>query len=122
MSGGYFEYINDRACNEIFGWSLCPDYGDRGFAQSAAARRMNPLDDLVMSELVWDVFCVLHSFDWARSGDTGEEDYRSDVECFKKKWLKPMRGKRAKEIVDDELQTVRKKLYVAFDIRESDES
>ncbi|MBQ5929015.1 MAG: hypothetical protein IIW96_07595 [Oscillibacter sp.] len=67
-----------------------------------------------MSELVFDVFCVLHSYDWYASSDTCVETYRADVQHFKDKWLKSMRGKRAKEIVDDELEEVRKKLYLAF--------
>lgn len=114
MSGGHFNYINDSTCREIFGWNIDCDYGERGFSQSEAARRINPLEDLVMSELVFDVFCVLHSYDWYASSDTCEETYRADVQRFKDKWLKPMRGKRAKEIVDDELEEVRKKLYLAF--------
>ena len=118
MSGGHFSYDNDRACHEIFGWDLSPDYGERGFKQSRDARRLNPLEDLVMSELVFDVFCVLHSYDWYVCGDTCEETYRADVQRFKDKWLKPMRGKPAKEIVDEELEEVRKKLYLAFGVQE----
>lgn len=114
MSGGHFNYINDSTCREIFGWNIDCDYGECGFSQSEAARRLDPLEDKVMSELVFDVFCVLHSYDWYASGDTCEETYRADVQHFKDKWLKSMRGKRAKEIVDDELEEVRKKLYLAF--------
>ena len=88
MSGGHFDYSNDRCCKEIFGWSFTPDYGDRGISQSEAARKLDPLEDKVISELVWDVFCLLHSFDWYASGDTSEEQYRHDVQRFKKKWLK----------------------------------
>ena len=118
MSGGHFNYSNDNACRDIFGWCVDCNYGERGFSQSKTARRLNPLEDLVMSELVFDVFCVLHSYDWYASADTCEETYREDVRRFKDKWLKPMRGKPAKEIVDDELEEVRKKLYLAFEIKE----
>jgi len=118
MSGGHFDYKNDTACHEIFGWAVSANYGERGFVQSNTARQLNPLEDLVMSELVFDVFCVLHSYDWYASGDCCEETYRADVKRFKDKWLKSMRGKRAKEIVDDELDAVREKLYLAFGVEE----
>ena len=119
MSGGRFDYSNDRACRDIFGWGVDCDYGENGFSQSKLARRINPLEDAVISELVFDVFCVLHSYDWYACGDTCEDTYRADVKRFKDKWLKPMRGKRAKEIVDDELEEVQKKLYLAFGVEDT---
>lgn len=117
MSGGHFDYLNDSLCREIFGWTLDCNYGERGFAQSPAAGRINPLEDRVISEIVWDVFCLLHSFDWYKSDDTGEEDYREDVERFKKKWLKTIPKARIKEIVDDEIAKTEGSLYKAFNIQ-----
>lgn len=114
MSGGHFNYQNDRLCEEIYG--LYPNYGDRGFSQSAKARRKNPFEDYVISELVYDVFCLLHSFDWYESGDTCEETYREDVERFKDKWLATQPGARVKEIVDDEIIRLREELYKSFNI------
>lgn len=116
MSGGHFEYLNDRLCQDIFGWSISPDYGDRGFNQSKIARKINPIEDLVMSELIFDVFCILHSFDWYKSGDTGEDDYKVDVRRFKDKWLNQIPEQRVREIIDDELRTKRDELYQAFNI------
>ena len=120
MSGGHFDYRNDHLCHEIFGWGIYPDYGKKGFEQSKTARRLNPLEDLVMSELVFDVFCVLHSFDWYQSGDTCNETYLKDVQRFKEKWLKLLSKDRIKEIVDDELAATRERLYSAF-LREESE-
>lgn len=114
MSGGRFDYRNDQLCNEIFDYTVYPEYGAAGFKQSRVARTMNPLEDKIISELVFDVFCLLHSFDYYKSGDTGEETYQEDVKRFKEKWLKPMRGKRAREIVDQEIEELRKELYKAF--------
>ena len=34
------------------------------------------------------MFCLIHSFDWAESGDTDEEQYREDIMYFKRKWFK----------------------------------
>ena len=67
-----------------------------------------------MSELVWDVFCVLHSFDWYKSADTCEEGYREDVERFKKKWLKGISEDRVKEMISRELETARSELEKAL--------
>lgn len=50
--------------------------------------------------------------------DFMKQTYRADVKRFKDKWLKSMRGKRAKEIVDDELDAVKEKLYQAFGVEE----
>lgn len=118
MSGGHFNYSTDNACRDVFGWDVWPDYGDDGFKQSAKARAIDPLEDIVMSELVFDVFCVLHSYDWYASGDIGEEAYREDVKRFKAKWLHPMSEDCAKEIVDGELKVVRDRLYRALGIEE----
>jgi len=87
MSGGFWDYQNDAAAREIFGWHLNVDYGEDGFMQSKNARRKNPLGDKMISELVWDVFCLLHSYDWYMSGDICEETYLADAKRFKTKWL-----------------------------------
>ena len=88
MSRGKFSYSTDRACEEIFDYVVWPDYGEDGFKQSATARALNPCGDRELSEMVFDMFCVLHSLDWYLSGDTGEAQYKSDVRRFKDKWLK----------------------------------
>ena len=116
MSGGHFNYDNDRLCEDIYGYDMRPNYGERGFSQSAKARRRNPFNDLIISELVYDVFCLLHSFDWYESGDTCEETYLADVERFKEKWLRNLSDAHMKEIVDDEIIRLREKLYNAFNI------
>lgn len=122
MSGGHFDYENDRLCENIYGYSVFPNYGEKGFAQSKKARRINPLEDLVISELVFDVFCLLHSYDWYKSGDTCEETYRDDVKRFKKKWLTSLSQSHIKEVVNDEIFRLRDELYKAFDIEETEEN
>lgn len=116
MSGGHFNYVNDSACREVFGWDLECDYGETGFGRSKAARRIDPLEDVVISELVFDVFCLLHSYDWYASSDTSEETYRDDVKRFKEKWLKPISAEYVKEVVGGEVEAVRQKLYRVFGI------
>lgn len=90
MSGGHWNYTNDYLCNDIFGYRCEPGYGIGSKSQSdnaMTARIVNPMDDRMVSEMVYDVFCLLHSYDWCISGDTNSEDYRADLIAFKKKWL-----------------------------------
>ena len=87
MSGGHWGYKNDYMAHEIFSWNMSPDYGKEGFDQAKYARKLNPLEDKQLSEMLWDMLCLLHSYDWYASGDTCEDTYRKDVAHFKKKWL-----------------------------------
>ena len=113
MSGGHWEHKNDNACGEIFGWDIYPvyDLGSREYKIcSQVARNMNPLEDFEISDLIYDVFCLLHSYDWYRSGDNWEETYRKDVEYFKEKWFKSSRAERMKEYVDSAVSELRQNL------------
>ena len=98
MSGGHFEYADQRAKNEIFGY-----LGDE--------QKENVFEDEEISELVWDVFQLIHDFDWYKSGDTCEETYLEKKSAFKKKWFKSDRKVRLKGYVDDRLKEVRDELY-----------
>lgn len=110
MSGGCFDYVNDRACQEIFSW-MSPDYGEYGFSKAKDARKLNPLEDKQLSELCWDMFCLLHSLDWYRSGDTGEETYLADAKYFKDKWFKKDKGAIQREEIDKSVEELREQLY-----------
>ena len=110
MSGGVFDYINDRACQQIFQW-MSPDYGEYGFSKAKDARAMNPLKDKQLSELCWDMFCLLHSLDWYESGDTGEETYAEDVKRFKDKWLNKDADVIKREEIDKSIEELREQLY-----------
>ena len=90
MSGGHWDYKNDMLMNEIFGWN------------SDGKHVPDVLDDRIMSNITYDIFEILHEYDWYISGDTGEEDYRASVKAFKAKWLKnPERT--YKSIIDNEI-------------------
>lgn len=117
MSGGHWNYQNDHTANAIFEW-MCPNYGTRGFEQSKIARRLNPLEDRLISELAWDIFCLLHSYDWYKSCDNSEETYREDVKFFKKKWFggKGLPKAMIKGIVDDAVTELHEDLYKTFEL------
>lgn len=89
MSGGYFNYSNDNVAREIFGYGITVNYGlEKLKDDSIQAAKDNPLEDHEISELVYDVFCLLHSYDWYKEGDTSYETYQKDVAFFKNKWLR----------------------------------
>ena len=96
MSGGLFDYKDIEAKNEIFGWSDKPS---------------NVFEDREISELVWDVFDLINSFDYYRCCDTSKEKYLKDKHNFKKKWLGGNRGLRIRRIVDESIEDVRQELY-----------
>ena len=52
-----------------------------------SAREANPMMDKDLSELMYDVSCLLHSLEWCVSGDIRDEQYMKDVATFKKKWF-----------------------------------
>ena len=102
MSGGKWDYINDRVANELFGYYLDVDYGladdDVSYSRKLA-RKINPLEDKLLSELVFDVLCLLHSYDWYASGDN----------C-KRKWLKGVSKDLVTTIVEEEFARTKEEL------------
>lgn len=88
MSGGHFDYSENQLAHSMFGWSMDVDYGEDGFSQSKVARNINPLDDRELSEMLWDMLCLIHSKDYYESGDTSKERYEKDLKYFKNKWMK----------------------------------
>lgn len=113
MSGGHWNYETDSTCREIFGWQLDPDYGLNSEVMkknALLARKLNPLEDKELSELVYDVFCLLHSYDWYISGDTGEEDYKADVRYFKDKWFKRSANSRVRSEIEKSVTEMKEEL------------
>ncbi len=113
MSGGHFNYTNDSAARDVFGWSVEVNYGlgdERYEENRKEARAVNPLDDRQISELVFDVFCLLHSYDWAICGDTCMEDYKKDLDYFKCKWFGVSNADLAKREIDQSVEALRKEL------------
>ena len=115
MSGGYFDYKNDELCNAMFNWSIYPLYSPeadsryRDFCRKA--RSVNPMQDTMMSELVYDVLCLIYSLDMCLSADTSDETYRKDVDYFKKKWLSATQKSIAKREIDQSIEELREELY-----------
>lgn len=75
MSGGHWNYMDMSLRNEMF------DYADD-------VRTTNPLEDAEISQIVFELFDLMHNFDWYKSGDTEEETYLEAKKKFKDKWLR----------------------------------
>lgn len=117
MSGGCWNYMNDSAASEILGYHIYVGYGldsERHNENYKMVVRDNPLGDPEISALVYDVFCLLHSYDWAESGDTDMNDYQKDVEIFKNRWFKKTRKDRIKEMIDISTEKLKEDLYQAY--------
>ena len=72
------------------------------------------MGDPEISALVYYVFCLLHSYDWAESGDTDMDAYQKDVEIFKSQWFKKARKDRIKEMIDISTEKLKEDLYKVF--------
>ena len=117
MSGGCWNYMNDSTANEILGYHIYVGYGmdsERHEKNYRMVVRENPLGDPEISALVYDVFCLLHSYDWAESGDTDFDVYQKDVAIFKDRWFKRARVDRIKEMIDISTKKLKEELYTAF--------
>ena len=113
MSGGKFDYRNDMLCEDIFD-GLYSEYGigedENQIINAKKARKVNPFEDSIISELVYDVFCLIHSFDYYRSYDTCEDTYRKDVDAFKNKWLKMSAKKLAERTIKQGIEDLEERL------------
>lgn len=122
MSGGHFEYLDQKLAREMFGWNIDICYGEKGFSKVNKAGTINPLQDKEISKLTWDLLCLIYSFDYYICGDTGEETYLEDLKYFKDKWLKPGRKETAKRLIDEECEELKKELYKELGIYEKEEN
>ena len=106
MSGGRFDYADEHAMNEIFGYCDSDDIP-------------NVFEDREISELIYDVFNLIHDYDWYACSDTSEEDYLRAKKKFKDKWLNGneiQRQLRFKRIVDNAIARTRAELYKTIGI------
>ena len=127
MSGGRWNYNQCNLGYDMFpGCDVCYGLGDdekskyRNYTESVKlARKLNPMEDRQLSELVFDVLCLIYSADWYKSGDTCEDIYREDVKFFKEKWLK-VNPDMVKDEIRKSIQELKEELYVTFGIQEKD--
>ena len=105
MSGGYFDYRDSSLKYDIFG------YGNT---------MTNVFEDYEISELIWDMFDLIHDFDWYKSGDTYKSDYITSKQKFKDKWLNNDED-RVKRIIDTTIEKTKQELYETYGVRGVDD-
>ena len=106
MSGGRFNYLDSQLKSEIFGWADKP---------------RNVFEDKEISQLIWDVFELIHAYDWYDSGDTSEKNYLEEKKKFKDKWLREDRD-RCKQIVDEAIAEAKTELYKTFGLDDTEDN
>ena len=124
MSGGFFEYKDSSLARDIFGWDIDFDYNlaDKDIEKNRAkVRKRNVFEDKEISEMIYDIFCIIHSYDWYTCGDTGPEDYRGDVKYFKDKWFGNTDSERIKLEIDKCTAEIRAELLNEFGLKEETE-
>lgn len=137
MSGGYFDYRDNDISTRLFGYRVETVYGigeEKFYSRTPAqrggyehysisrrdeylknlkmARKQDPFNNIFITEIVYDVLCLLHSFDYTECGDTGDDQFDDDVQAFLSKWLSP---NITKEVVDGKLEQVREDIYKAIE-------
>ncbi len=98
MSGGHFNYANNSLQDAIFthSWIGTRDPKD------------DPFHDIEISDLVYDVFGLIHDLDYYESCDYGEGTYRKCLTEFKDKWFaKGARQKRMAKYIDESISALR---------------
>lgn len=103
MSGGCFDYLDNRLKSEIFGY--------------CCEKAKNIFEDREISQLIWEVLDLIHEFDWYKSEDTCKDTYLEAKAAFKKRWFSN-RGVRVKRIVDESVADLKRELYETFSIKE----
>lgn len=102
MSGGSFGYVGDYIGNHVFNYTVNIHYRNLDSdIECRIVRILNPMDDREVSELLYDMACLLHSAEWYKSGDNCEETYKEHLKQFKKKWFKRTGEDRMQAYKDD---------------------
>lgn len=106
MSGGHWNYQNDRLKTELFGY-----WNDDKFNP----KYHNIVEDIKLSALIFDVFELLHDYDWYASGDYCEETWIESKKKFKDKWFKSNPGL-DEELIDSYLAVVKEDIMKSLDL------
>lgn len=117
MSGGSFNYASSNLLTNVFSDYISARYdfeSENNKKDRLRAIKENPMHDLELSELIYDIAILLHSCEWYDSGDTGYDTYQADVKAFKKKWFKASRNERIKRDIELVLEDARLKLEETF--------
>lgn len=129
MSGGYWNYDQITLGYDMFpGCDVCYGLGNNTkskyghYTESIKrARQLDPMEDKQISELVFDVLCLIYSADWYKEADIGEERYRADIKFFKEKWLLQKPDQLIKDEIDKSIKEAQDELYISLGLKEGND-
>lgn len=116
-------YKDQETCEEIFG--LTPTFinGKEYINRICDVLARDPLEDMEISELVYDVFCLLHEYDYYQEMDSSREAYLESKKKFKVKWFNKTpkdrfdkQIKNSEERLDKCLKTIKSELKEIFSV------
>lgn len=114
MSGGHFNgYFG--LCGDVTGY--WPGYNlesEENRKNAELAARENKLADRQISEIAYDVFCLINSYDYWVCGDIREEHYRRDVDFFKRKWFQKPGVEDIERYIDRSMKETKDALLTEF--------
>lgn len=88
MSGGSLNYLASNMCDSLFSSRVEGHYKKICDNDNARiARKLNPMHNRELSELMADAMCLLHALEWYESSDISEDKYKECANKFKKKWM-----------------------------------
>lgn len=87
MSGGSLDYLAFKMNDELYDQASVHYSNVDNPEEAIHARRDDPFEDRDISELVFDVACLVHALEWYKSGDICEKTYREVLAKFKKNYL-----------------------------------
>ena len=87
MSGGSLDYLAYKMNDELFRKCDVHYSNVSNPNETTYARSDDPFEDRDISELVFDVGCIIHALEWYKSGDICEETYREVLSKFKKSYF-----------------------------------
>ena len=129
MSGGYWNYYQCNLGDDMFpGCDVCYGLGDNTkskyghYTESVKrARQLDPMEDKQISELVFDVLCLIYSADLYKEADIGEERYRADIKFFKEKWLLQKPEQLVRDEIDKSIKEAQDELYISLGLKEEND-
>ena len=102
MSGGSLNYLSSNISDSLFSSRVEGYYKKICDNDNARiARKLNPMHDRELSELMADVMCLLHALEWYDSCDIGEESYKKYINMIKKKWMPKSHEAKANSYAED---------------------
>lgn len=87
MSGGSLNYLAFSMNDELYNKAHVHYSNVKNPKEATSARCDDPFEDRDVSELVFDVACIIHALEWYKSGDICEETYREVLSEFKKNYI-----------------------------------